>query len=442
MPLALLYLHRFFSRNRALPLIGFVLFSVLLGLACFYYLQFYLVVLAVIVPAYLLAYRCWRRPRSIVWLVISFALIAAPLMAAAAPYFRLFQRYGFTGQADSYDLIRFFQPPAGSVLYGAFDPPPQILDQFLGYFALGLGALGIWSLVRGRRELRWLGAVWVLLGLVSFFLAAGPDLIVNGERISPVAAGAARLTAGSSMRRGRLVSALLAGLIVSEQWTPRYTRGTEIPVGDEIPEAYRALEEEPNKGPVAELPVRPFRFIRFNTLESYFSTFHGRPILVGKPSFPPPAFELLRWELRDFPDEKSITLLQSLEVERVLVHPKRWEGERRRYLRSLARRTDQVPLIRQFPDRVNPLWDRYELGGEQLHALAPLEKLSAPRSCECLEIDRRTFRLQANGATDPSLAVDGDPGTKWTTGSFQQEGFFFEIVHSTACCGRRESRSR
>ncbi|MGH9391534.1 MAG: hypothetical protein ACRD1Z_18165, partial [Vicinamibacteria bacterium] len=263
MPLALLYLHRFFARDRATPLMGFVLFSVLLGLACFYYLQFYLVALAVIVPAYLWVYRSWRKPGAMAWLGVSFALIAAPLMAAAAPYFRLFQRYGFTGQADSYDLIRFFQPPAGSLLYGAFDPPPSSLDQFLGFFALGLGGLGVWSLVRSRREVRWVGVAWILLGGVSFFLAAGPEVIVNGERLLPgpyrilqlvkplgnlrdphrfavltrlslsllVAAGAARLVAGSSARRRALTSALLAGLIVAEQWTPRHTRGTEIPVG-------------------------------------------------------------------------------------------------------------------------------------------------------------------------------------------------------------------
>lgn len=459
MPLALLCLHRYFDRERLHHLLGFVLFSVLLGLACFYYLQFYLVALAILVPAYLWAHRSWRKPRSLLWLGGAFALIAAPLMMVAAPYFRIFRRYGFAGQADSYDLIRFFQPPAGSLLYGAFDPPPASPDQFLGFLALGLAGLGLSRVFRGSGESRAVSGAYVALGVVSFLLAAGPDVVFGGERILPgpyrllqlvkplgnlrdphrfsvltrlalslfVAAGAARLLAGRSAPRKAFLSALLAGLIVSEQWTPRHTRGTEIPVGDEIPEAYRALAAETRKGAVAELPVRPFRFIRFNTLESYFSTFHEWSILVGKPSFPPPAFELLRWELRDFPDRRSITLLQSLGIDRVLVHPKRWEERSAQYVRLLGRRSSVLPLLARFPDREDSLWDRYELGGEQLHAVAPPVETGAPRSCDCRPIDRRSFRLDANGANDPAFAIDGDPATKWTTGGYQQEGFFFEI---------------
>jgi hypothetical protein len=299
----------------------------------------------------------------------------------------------------------------------------------------------------------------LVLGVASFLFAAGPDILVNGERRLPgpyrllqlvkplgnlrdphrfsilvrlalslfVAAGAAALVSGRGRRRPALVASFLAFLILGEQWSSRHTTGTEIPVGDGIPEAYRALAAQPTKGAVAELPVLPFRYIRFNTLESYFSTFHERPILVGKPSFPPPAFELLRWELRGFPDRKSIVLLQSLGVTQVLVHPKRWAERRAHFLRILER-SEELPLRERFPDRTDTLWERYQLGSEQLHDLVAPGERGTPRDCDCREIGRRSLAVTASGTHDPSLAIDGSPLTKWTTGGEQPKGSFFEIA--------------
>ncbi len=459
MPLALLCLHRFFDQDRRVHLLGFIVFSILLGLACFYYLQFYLVALAFLLPGYLLAYRSWQRGSVVLWLAASLAVIGAPLYLVALPYFELFHRYGFSGHADSYDLIRFFEPPAGSLLYGAFESQPSSLDQFLGFIALALAGVGLWNLWRERsRSERVVALAYLVLGVASFLLAAGPDVFVNGERWFPgpyrllqlvkplgnlrdphrfsilvrlalslfVAAGAAALVAKSGRRRG-LVASLLAALLLGEQWSSRHTTGTEIPVGDAIPEAYRALAKQPTKGAVAELPVLPFRYIRFNTLESYFSTFHQRPILVGKPSFPPPSFELLRWELRGFPDRRSIVLLQSLGITQVLVHPKRW-GDRGTHLLRILARSEELPLRERFPDRRDALWERYQLGAEQLHDLVPLGERGEARDCDCREIDRRSLVVAASGPYEPSLAIDGSPLTKWTTGGEQPKGSFFEIA--------------
>jgi hypothetical protein len=458
-PLALWSLHRFFARKRASSLAGLILFSVLLGLACFYYLQFYLVALGVLVPGYLLAYRAWERPNDLFRLSAAFAVVAVPLGLAAAPYFEIFHRYGFAGHSDSTDLFRMLTPPAGSLFYGWLGPVPSEPDLFLGFIALGLAGLGVVRLVRvPGREDRVVALAFLALGLLTLLFAAGPDLIWEGTRLGPgpyrllqlvgpfgnlrdphrfsvltrlslalfVAAGAERIATYRSRRI--LVPVILAAVLLGEQWSPRRTRGTEIPVGAGIPDAYRALAAGTERGPVAELPVIPFGKIRRNTLESYFSTYHERPILVGKPSFPPPSFELLRWELRGFPDRKSIVLLRSLGVKQVLVHPKRWGRLRDHYLGALARRAEELPLQERFPDRDEPLWRRYDLGGEELHGVADLRETEPARDCRCREIDRASLKVDANGANDPRLAVDGDRSTRWTTGGFQQEGFFFEIA--------------
>jgi hypothetical protein len=464
MPLALLSLHRFFARERNSYLFGFAAFSILLGLACFYYLMFYVLALAFILPLYLWAYQSWRKPGSIALLGGSGILIGATLGLVALPYLALYRRYGFVGHPESFDLAAFFRPPSDSLLYAALGARPHLVDQFLGYFALLLGALGLVTFFRAkaRGRLKAIGLAYLLVGVMGFFLSAGPQLLVNGARLGPgpyrilqnispygnmrdpyrfsiltrlalslfVAQAAASLFAGSRPAKRAWGCALLAGLVVAEQWSPRRVRGVEIPTREEIPEAYPWLVAHRSDDVLAELPVYPSHLIRFTTLEAYFSTFHQRRILFNKPSFYPPALELLQWELRNFPDQRSVTLLQALKVRLAVVHPKRWgdPGRRKRSLRSLRRKAADLPLVRKFPDRDDSLWDQYDLGGERIHLITPLSQEGSPRSCACREIDRDSFELVASGTSDPGLAIDGDRETKWTTGGSQGKGDFFEIT--------------
>ncbi len=166
-------------------------------------------------------------------------------------------------------------------------------------------------------------------------------------------------------------------------------------------------------------------------MEAYFSTFHEGSILFNKPSFYPPATEYLRWELRNFPDDTSTTILQALGVRAAVIHPKRWTNarRRRRLMRRLERRSDDLPLVKKFPDRPDDAdWTRYHLGGEQLHTVRPLEGEGVPRECLCDELDRADYELRSRRGLDPSLAKDGDRSSRWTTRRGQMKGDFLEIV--------------
>lgn len=463
MPLALLSLHRFFSRDKVGYLLGFIVFSVLHGLACFYYLMFYVVVLAILIPSYVWVYRGGKRPRSIVYIVGSGLLMGAVFSLVAYPYVRLYRHYGFVGETGSFDLIKYLLPPADSLLYSSLNARPQMVDHFLGYVALLLAAIGLVAMLRARQgaKLRGVGLGYCLVGLMGCLLSGGAELTMNGTRLAPgpyvflemigpyrnlhdpdrfstlttlalsvlVAFGTARLL--GARRRSTMIwgGTLLAALVLAEQWSPRRVQGVEIPAGDQIPEAYTWLAAHKRSDVLAELPVLPFRLVRFNTMEAYFSTFHQRPILFNKPSYYPPAMEYLRWKLRRFPDRSSITILQALKIETALVHPKRWGRLRsqQRHLRFLDRWKRELPLIREFGDRDDPLWERYKLGNEQIRLIAPLEDVGSPRPCACREIDRRSLSLDANGINEPDHALDGDRATKWTTGESQRKGHYFEI---------------
>jgi hypothetical protein len=334
------------------------------------------------------------------------------------------------------------------------------MSYFVGYISLVFAAAGI--VFFARREDRTIPVAYLLVGIVAFVCAGGPELFVSGRYLGPglyrilelagpfeklreparfavlvflvlgvfVARGSEALLKRLPGKARFVAITGIACLLLAEHWSPARTRGTAVPTGEAIPDAYPWLGNHPEQGPVAELPVRPFREIRRTSMEAYFSTIHGRPILFAKPSFYPPAMELLQWELRDFPDDRSIALLQAFDVRFALVHPKRWRQEER-FRRRRLERTPELALVESFPDESRSLWNEYQLGGELLYRVSGTPDPGPsrePRRCDCIEIDRQSFQVKGSGDVAPELALDGDRGTKWTTSGGQQEGDYFEIT--------------
>jgi len=306
-------------------------------------------------------------------------------------------------------LAYLFVGVLGLVLAGG--PEPELFGK-----SLGPGPYRILELLTPFQKLRDVDRFALLTRLaLSFFLAVGAAALFERWR------GRARA----------LGVALLGLLVVLEHWSFSRTRGAEVPVGAQVPEVYSHVAARPRSEPVAELPPEPFRRMRFTAFEAYFSTFHEHPILWGKPSYYPPALELLQWELRGFPDPRSLALLQSLDVRLALVHPKRWGGARRqgRALQTIEARHDVLEPLRAFPDRSgDPLWEKHHLGGERLYAIRPAKGRLEPRDCECRETAAGSYRLRSFGATAASHAKDGDRKTRWTTGRSQRKGDFIDVI--------------
>jgi hypothetical protein len=466
LPLALLALHRLFTRADVRWAAPLALFSVLHGLSCLYYLTFYLLVLGVLVPVYFATTRAWRRPAVLAALGASGVLIAAVIGLLAIPYLRLFHRYGFSAEVRPFDLFLYLTPPTGSFVYGALGdkmrPAGFYVDFFLGYAALGLAALGIVAVLGGRRHAKarpfWIA--WLVLGLAAAALSAGVDVRWRGAHIGTgpyallqgvppfsqlreprrlavlvlfsvslfAAAGVGALGCRLALRARIALGGMLALLVAAEHWSLVRTEGGAVPVGASVPDAYRWLRERPGAEAVADLPARPAWLYRFMALDQYFSTVHAKPIVTGWPSFFPPALELLLWDLRDFPDDRSIALLRAMGVRLVVVHPKRWGEARETFERGLAEREDALPLLARFPDRAEPGWDHYGLGAEEVRMVPGPAEDPPPRECACREVDRGHYRLKASGGTRADLAADGELRTRWTSQDPQHRGVWFEVV--------------
>ena len=460
-PLGIWSLHRFFQHPSWKRGIVFGVLSLAVGLASFYYLLFYSVATTLLIPAYWIRYR--PRLTSLPALLLPTAAGAAIMMIVALPYLHLFTRYEFTGEPRNFDLATFFLPPSGSLLYSSF-AQFRHPDHFLGFVPILLAVVGVLAVLVKREDKvgRIVWASYAMVGLAAFFFAAGPDLnfagVYYGEgpfRILQLFGPFEKLREPARFTvlvylvlalfaaKGLLVllrrfpsqplvlSSLVIALVLAEQWSPERTKGTRVPTGESIPKAYEWLAKNPPDGPVVELPVWPFYRIRYTSLEAYFSTIHERPIPFGKPSFYPPALELLQWELRDFPDPRSLYLLRTLGFNLAVVHPKRWTKNKAHYLKALEHSKEKLPLIASFPNRDNPDWEHYRLGGERIYLIGTEPEQMSPVECDCVEIDRTEWTLEANGVTPPELAIDGDRQTKWTTGKMQQEGYYFEISFAT-----------
>ncbi len=456
-PLGLLLLHRFFDQPSWKRGLGVGLVSLLVGLSSFYYVLFYAYAVVVLVFCH-----WWRTGRTLGWpgavqLAVAGLASASLFAPVALPYVELFARYEYGGSPENFDLAGFFVPPGGSL----FRPFTDTLDgsYFLGFISVAVAGLGAFAAFSGRTRVpRVLWAGWAIVGITAFGFAAGPDLLVGGRWLSDgpfrwlqwlpafenlrvparfavlvYLSIAVFLAAGIDLlvkkfpRRALPIALASVTLLMAEHRSPQRTAGVAIPTGDEIPEAYTWLSRHPPAGSLIELPVWPFHRIRYTSLEAYFSTIHERPIPFGKPSFYPPALELLQWELRDFPDPRSLALLEGIGIELALVHPKRWEEQRRHFERMLARSTGVEPL-RAFDSPSGPEWERYRVGGEELYLLTGDGFETTPVECDCIAIDRSGWRLDASGSSAPELAVDANRRTAWSTGEMQEEGLFFEIT--------------
>ncbi len=164
----------------------------LLTAYCEYYYLIYLTLFTVFYLGW--RFRCDRQELLNSTFLIRFALMGAGAVVGFAPI--LWVLFGTAQSSYIYggwgasaklgaDLLAFFSPPPGSLLYG--DISAGLYETFsggnavegtvfTGYVVLGLSAICIWRL-RGDESVR----LWLWLTLVFFLLSLGPLLHVGGD---------------------------------------------------------------------------------------------------------------------------------------------------------------------------------------------------------------------------------------------------------------------
>jgi hypothetical protein len=109
---------------------------------------------------------------------------------------------------------------------------------------------------------------------------------------------------------------------------------------------YHWFEGRP-PGVLAELPAED----RLDAQYTYLSTVHWQRIVNGYSGVAPPAYETFRQSMTMFPDDSSIQLLRSREVDYVLLHEEYYgRPAYRRVLEVLDRRADLRECARGVTD--------------------------------------------------------------------------------------------
>ncbi len=464
LPFTLLALHQMLRHPRPRHAAAFVLFFWLQTVTSFYYG----IMLGLVVGGFwILHFGFWiyRRRRALNWSLVvrhsswRYWLLAACcllilLLPFVVPYFQVQRDLGFErtladSEPFSASLRQYALVPPGSVVHGQWLPsdhqprdggyPADAL--FPGLVALGLAA---WGLVRGRGRARWLYAG---LLLAAFCLSLGPRLylapgqpagldlplpyawlyaVVPGFKAlrAPVRFDAlvmlalavlagygvtALLPQGQGRRRAGIV-ALLAGLVILESLVWPGARAERVPVGDQVPPVYRWLAEQP-PGPLLELPMVLTEGGPQLDYQ-YLSTYHWLPTPDGYSGFVPPKHGQIVYEMERFPSERSVSLLQALNVHFVQVHTDRYSSFRWRQVEAALAQVDELTLVETFgADRVYIIKERsFDPSGLKVRAYLPARAMAGqPYTAYVIAINNGSQSY----AIDPNMKIY--PVANWKT---------------------------
>jgi hypothetical protein len=321
-----------------------------------------------------------------VHLLLAAGCCALVLLPFALPYFQVQRELGFEraladSEPFSASLRQYLMVPPGSVVHGRWlssDDTPiaggyPVDALFPGLVAL---ALGIWGLFRGQGRARWF---FCLLLLMACCLSFGPRLyLAPGKpaglnitlpyawlyatvpgfkalrapvRFDALVTLALAVLAGYGVaswpgKRSFLLLTACCSLLVGESLVWPAARAERVPVGEQVPSVYRWLAEQPSSAvlevPMAFTPDGP----RLDY--QYFSTYHWHPTPDGYSGFIPPKHGQIVYEMEHVPSERSVSLLQAMDVCYVVIHTDRYPVSRWPEMRAALARTDDLTWVETF----------------------------------------------------------------------------------------------
>ena len=460
-PLALLSLDLLLHHPRLRHVVTFVLFFSLQALSSFYY--------AILLALAAVGFVLWsfvapggpssRSRRTLVCLAVAAVCCALVILPFALPYFQVQRDLGFErtlsdNEPFSASLRQYLMVPPGSVVHGRWlpsDDAPRsggypVDALFPGLIAL---ALAVWGLVRGRGRTRWF---FLLLILASFLLSLGPRLFlapgqpadlgvhlpyawlyawVPGFKAlrAPVRFDALVML-GLAVLAGYGVAALpeprtqaartwwwagitaaLALFVVLESWVCPAARAESIPVGGEVPAVYRWLEGQ-HGAPILELPMA-FAAGGPQLDYQYYSAYHWRTTPDGYSGFIPPKRGQIAYEMERFPSERSISLLQALDVMQLVIHADRYPALHWREIEKALAQADELVLEEMFGDDLVYRVQRHDFDPDGLQVTAHLPsrvEAGQPYTAHVIAVNRgsRSYALP------PTARIH--PAARWQSG--------------------------
>jgi hypothetical protein len=448
------------AKRHAFAIGGWMLLQ---GLASSYHVLYGALVLSILCLAVLVSKPklMLRRTPALAAAAVFAGLLFAPILFTYVDSARI---HGFRHELPAgVDLSHYLFTTPTNLVYGAIGEVrlQQRGPHFIGFLSVGLMlfTLGRWL---SRRSEDWQDAllparVWVpgaaVLALVFVALSLGRDMVVFGwnvgpgpyrllyhyvpgfqqvripERLSLVAmlfiallVGRAIAWMGARGRLGRAAAVLSAVFVPLEHLSP-LPHTARIPVGEDVPAVYRWLSDQPIRA-LIEVPIPGEPLIRKESLNMYFSLYHGKAIIHGYESFPPLLSSFLRKMAMEFPSEASLEALDRIGVDTVIVHHGLPGSER--IAKELPRLVDagRLRLVARFTGEAARVYEGTE---DEVYRILP-KGSGRPAPYPRGERKRSPGWHYRTKLGDPRPAVDGDLSTSWRVARALRGDEFFEIA--------------
>lgn len=449
-PLAFLYLHKFFKNETYRHLLLFTLFYLIQVLANGYYalyLTFYSGLFLIIYMSArkrFLDYRFWLK---IVCLLLVVLAVAGPFFYQ---YFLVHKEMGFFRKNTiNADWTSFLATSPLNKIYGHLTAKFQRGERalFPGIIAFALAIIGIMASRKKRKRLKpWLERyelIYLFILLLSFLFTfgnKGPYIILykflpgfEGLRVAarfhifvmlPVAVLAAfgAKWLWSSLAFPRRVIYLMGVsicLLIIIEYLSIPLPYLRVPVNNKIPEVYKWLAAKEGDLAIIELPLpQPQQgFYLKEAPRVYYSLYHRKKLVNGYSGYFPPLYRELqqRWQRNCL--EQNIQELRELRVKYLILHFSFYKKKRfGDILQRLSKLKKEVKFVKK-------------LGEAYVYKLLPLEHRTQKIITwdKTKALSKKGWKAEASvKKRKASLAIDDNISTRWSSGP-QKKGIFFEL---------------
>ena len=398
------------------------------------------------------------------WLIGAALTATVLFLPILLPYLATAKAYGLRHELPiGVDLVHYFSTPENNVLYGPIGAEVRIqqgASHFVGFVSLALVLIAVlaWTQKKGGEPKKSLlpVRVWVpcsiVLSLFFVALSLGKDAVLFNhhlgpgpyqvlyhwvpgfqqvripERLSLLAMFFVALLVGRSLslieaRRFKWAVWPLAVLVPLEHVAP-LAHSDRIPIYNDVPAVYKWISDNPVRA-LAEVPVHGEGLIRKETLEMYFSYYHGfKPIIHGYESFPPLLTSLLRKVAADFPSKVCLQAFQRVGVDTVIFHLGREGSDQieEQLIEQIV--AGRLSLAARFGKGTSPLYDSKRDEVYRVEQMPVLAGANYPSGHRLIGNDW-SYRTKVG---DPLPAVDGDLSTQWIVPRTLNGDEFFEVT--------------
>lgn len=448
-PLAFLYLHKFFEGEHFKHILLFTVFFILNALANGYYGLYVVLFAGLYLMLYILFrkkftdWRFWLKVATFVLLVL---VVTGPIVHQ---YLVVRKEMGFVRSIGSYaDLTSFLSTAPYNKVYGnlfaRFSKPEGQL--FPGIVAVLLAVIGLMHTLKKRRS----GIPYIqtpfhfysLVLLLSFLFTFGPKgpyiLLYkyvpgfNAIRVASrfhvlvmfslaiLAAYGTKAVISSPRFQRKWVSIVLACFFIILLLIEYYSLPIpwkKIPAKDDIPEVYKWLAAQKDDFAIIELPLpEPGESTFYKECpRMYYSTYHWKKLVNGYAGYFPPLYYELKWRWKTQPLASNISDLRTLGVRSIILHSSFYEEkELRQILSDFSKLEENVKLVRQVGDAFV-----YEVipGVPDPVKETSLQGLTL--------IPKTDWTVDANeNRGNVEFTIDGDPSTRWHIGGRDFDVYF------------------